>query len=536
MLFDQARTVKRSTIRICPASTRREDPNFVYNYYREMVSAVNVKLCPTTWWSLQETSRFTGRATPSKRPTLVEFHFVQFVRNVSKPRFMITWWLQFTADDLKCCIKRNAAASEIVIFLSGKSHHYERLPSVLWRKCSTSQLRRAHQMAYLSSEQGLYAEEIRPISMEPVSEKRRKQGAYEASSSRNDMAGDSSNRMRKSKKNSPTKRDDQGLIQVVIGDKKDSFQWDGQCTNDSFARMSYSNDVSLPPCGNSTGCTSRNKVRETLRLFQAFCWKLLQGEGKFIKRVDCRAAMVLKENNRYVNTGEPIIGLVPGVEVGDEFRYFIELNIVVLHRDTQRGIDYVKQGKKSIATSIVATGTYEDDLSNSDVLMYMGEGGKLTQKNKQPEDQKLERGNLALANSIIAKNPVRVIRGDTRSSGLSKGRSKTFVYNGLYRVEEFKQEAGPHQKLVYKFKLVRIPGQLEIAWKVVKKSKEREGLCVHDILQGKDTSPICAINTIDDEKPLPFEYLPHMLHPNWCSHVPSCRNRLSVVPRNRAST
>ncbi|KAL4297485.1 hypothetical protein GQ457_12G031970 [Hibiscus cannabinus] len=54
----------------------------------------------------------------------------------------------------------------------------------------------------------------------------------------------------------------------------------------------------------------------------------------------------------------------------------------------------------------------------------------------------------------------------------------------------------------------------------VKKSKEREGLCVHDISQGKEKIPICAINNIDAEKPLPFEYVAHMIHPNWCCPIP----------------
>ncbi|XP_022737173.1 histone-lysine N-methyltransferase, H3 lysine-9 specific SUVH6-like [Durio zibethinus] len=333
------------------------------------------------------------------------------------------------------------------------------------------------------------------------------------------------------KSSSSNKRARQDLSQVVIWNKEDSFQQDGQHTNDNFARRSYSYDVSLPPCPSTMGhdneaMTSRNKVRETLRLFQAVCRKLLQEEesklkeqGKTHKRVDCQAAKILKEKGKYVNTGKQIIGPVPGVEVGDEFQYFVELNIVGLHRQSQGGIDYVKQGEKIIATSIIASGGYEDDLDNSDVLSYMGQGGNVMQKGKQPEDQKLERGNLALANSRFVKNPVRVIRGETRSSDLSEGRGKTYVYDGLYLVEEFKQEPGPHGKLVYKFKLVRIQGQPELAWKVVKKSKLREGLCVHDISQRKEIIPICAINTIDSEKPPLFVYEPHMIYPDWCRPI-----------------
>ncbi|KAE8708528.1 Expansin-related protein 1 precursor [Hibiscus syriacus] len=177
----------------------------------------------------------------------------------------------------------------------------------------------------------------------------------------------------------------------------------------------------------------------------------LKGEGKSHRRVDYPAVKIFKEKMSYVNTGKSIIGTVPGVEVGDEFQYFVELNIVGLHRPSQAGIDYVKQGK-------------------------------------QPEDQKLQRGNLALANSKFVKNPVRLIQG----------RGKAYVYDGLYLVVEFKQEPGPHGK-----------------------SKVREGFCVHDISNGKEIIPISAINTIDAEKTPTFVYVPRMIYPDWCHRTPS---------------
>ncbi|XP_039036629.1 histone-lysine N-methyltransferase, H3 lysine-9 specific SUVH6-like [Hibiscus syriacus] len=343
------------------------------------------------------------------------------------------------------------------------------------------------------------------------------------------------------KKSSSKKRARKSCGQVVVRNKEDLLQQDEQYSNDNFAQRSCSYDVSLPPCPTSTddAMTTRNKVRETLRLFQAISRKLLQEEeskmkeqGKAGKRIDILAAKILKEKGKYVNTGRQIIGPVPGVEVGDEFQYFVELNIVGLHRQSQGGIDYVKRGEKIIATSIIAGGGYENDLNNSDVLSYMGQGGNVMQKGKQPEDQKLERGNLALANSKVVKNPVRVIRGESRSSStLLESRGKTYVYDGLYLVEEFKQEPGPHGKLVFKYKLVRIPGQPELAWKVVKKYKVREGLVVSDISQRKEKTPICAINTIDGETPPSFVYEPHMIYPDWCRPIPSkgcgCINRCS---------
>lgn len=317
-----------------------------------------------------------------------------------------------------------------------------------------------------------------------------------------------------------------GSGQLALQNKNNSVQRDRKLKYNA-KRRSY--DVSLPPCPiSSSGGDShdRSKVRETLRLFNAICRKLLQEEESGVKkqeegskrgRIDCQAAKILRDNKKYVNTGKQIIGPVPGVEVGDEFQYFTELNIVGLHRQSQSGIDFVKLGRKTLATSIVASGGYEDDLDTSDVLSYMGQGGNVIQKDKPPEDQKLERGNLALANSKIERNDVRVIRGESSKS------SRRYVYDGLYVVEDYKQEPGPHGKLVYKFKLVRKPGQPELASRQLiksKKSKVREGLCVDDISLGKERMPICAINTVDDEKPPEFEYITSIIYPDWYSLVP----------------
>jgi [histone H3]-lysine9 N-trimethyltransferase EHMT len=50
-----------------------------------------------------------------------------------------------------------------------------------------------------------------------------------------------------------------------------------------------------------------------------------------------------------------------------------------------------------LATCIVLSGQYEDDLDNADTITYTGQGGHdLLGNKKQISDQKLERGNLAL--------------------------------------------------------------------------------------------------------------------------------------------
>lgn len=278
-------------------------------------------------------------------------------------------------------------------------------------------------------------------------------------------------------------------------------------------------------CDNGSIVT-RNKVRETLRLFQAVYRKLLQEEeaklkerGTSRRRFDLQAAKILKDKGKYVNVGKQILGAVPGVEVGDEFHYRVELNMIGLHRQIQGGIDYVKHGGKILATSIVASGGYANDVENSNSLIYTGQGGNVIKTEKEPEDQKLERGNLALKNSLHEKNPVRVIRG----SDASDGKSRTYVYDGLYLVEKCWQDLGPHNKLVFKFQLDRIGGQSELAWKELKKSKKfqvREGICVDDISGGQESIPICAVNTIDDEKPPSFKYITSVIYPDWCRPLP----------------
>ena len=53
-----------------------------------------------------------------------------------------------------------------------------------------------------------------------------------------------------------------------------------------------------------------------------------------------------------------------------------------------------------LATSVVASGGYTDDLDNSDSLIYTGQGGNVMRSFKEPEDQKLARGNLTLKSSM----------------------------------------------------------------------------------------------------------------------------------------
>ncbi|XP_022881555.1 histone-lysine N-methyltransferase, H3 lysine-9 specific SUVH6-like [Olea europaea var. sylvestris] len=236
----------------------------------------------------------------------------------------------------------------------------------------------------------------------------------------------------------------------------------------SNSRASYAtHNFYVSATEHSSHGDARNRVIETLRLFRSICRQYSQDETKSenqLKRIDLQAAKIIKAAKREVNTGRPILGEVPGVEVGDEFQYRVELAIVGIHRLYQTGIDSMKHNGISVANSIVDAGVYSGDKHNAEVMIYSGHGGNIVGKNKQPEDQKLERGNLALKNSISTMNPVRVIRGwkETNRSGKLV---TMYVYDGLYTVNRYWQETGPHGKLVFMFELRRIPGQPKLRQK-----------------------------------------------------------------------
>ncbi|EMS48020.1 Histone-lysine N-methyltransferase, H3 lysine-9 specific SUVH5 [Triticum urartu] len=261
---------------------------------------------------------------------------------------------------------------------------------------------------------------------------------------------------------------------------------------------------------------ARSKVRMICRRFQFICRTLVQAveQGSLkSRRIDLAADKLIRKLPGFTKQG-PIVGKVPGVEIGDEFLYRVELAIVGLHRPYQGGIDTTKDiNDMPIAISVVASGGYPDDLSSSGEIIYTGSGGKPAGK-KENEDQKLVRGNLALKNCIKTKTPVRVIhgfKGPNREEGShSKAKEVSiFTYDGLYHVVQCWQEGLPGSR-VFKYRLQRISGQPELPLhvaKVLRKSAVRPGLCIADISQGKEKIPICVVNNIDAARPASFKYI-----------------------------
>ncbi|XP_048140433.1 histone-lysine N-methyltransferase, H3 lysine-9 specific SUVH6-like [Rhodamnia argentea] len=206
---------------------------------------------------------------------------------------------------------------------------------------------------------------------------------------------------------------------------------------------------------------ARDKMTEALRLYRDICRKLSLEKSKAgkkstcIRRIDFHAAKEVKKRVGYVHGAKQFIGAVPGVEVGDKFHYRMELAVVGLHRPPQNGIDYMGSHPDILATSVVASWDYTDNLSNPDELVYLGQGG-MPGRDKEAEDQKLTRGNLALVNSMKRNKPVRVIRKD---------RDHTFTYDGLYVVNSYRKLHRENRQMVFKFLMKRLPDQPEIGRK-----------------------------------------------------------------------
>ncbi|KAL1553915.1 Histone-lysine N-methyltransferase, H3 lysine-9 specific suvh1 [Salvia divinorum] len=208
-------------------------------------------------------------------------------------------------------------------------------------------------------------------------------------------------------------------------------------------------------------------------------------------------------------------GHVPGVDVGDIFFFRMELCLVGLHAPSMAGIDYmsvkVTVSEDPVAVSIVSSGGYDDDDGDdTNVLIYSGQGG-VQRRDGQMFDQKLERGNLALEKSLHRGNDVRVIRGIKDTSNAP---GKIYVYDGVYKIHESWAEKNKSGLNVFKYKLIRQPGQPEAysLWKSIQQWRDgtagRPGLIIPDLTSGAETQPVALVNDTDGEKgPAHFTYV-----------------------------
>ncbi|XP_015069540.1 histone-lysine N-methyltransferase, H3 lysine-9 specific SUVH6-like [Solanum pennellii] len=279
------------------------------------------------------------------------------------------------------------------------------------------------------------------------------------------------------------------------------------------------------------------EVKETLKLFDHEYTKLLQEdkaekhEGRSKRRIHIEAAMNLKKQKKWVNC-EWTFGHVPGVQIGDQFRFRAELVAIGLHHQFIKGINYVTIGRKNVASSVVDSSRYYNEAISSETFIYVGQGGNpKVSLNGRVEDQKLEGGNLALKNSMDLGYPVRVICGRQRLNGEKS--DTRYIYDGLYTVTKCWEERASTEKYIFKFELKRNLGQPKLARELVsrpaklvkvthscvnkstKSVMQSEFVVDYDVSQGKEKIPIRVVNAIDDERLPPFTYITNMQYPDW---------------------
>ncbi|CAK9166163.1 unnamed protein product [Ilex paraguariensis] len=157
-----------------------------------------------------------------------------------------------------------------------------------------------------------------------------------------------------------------------------------------------------------------------------------------------------------------------------------------------------------LATSIVLSGQYEDDLDNCEDIVYTGQGGNNLLGNKrQIQDQVMLRGNLGLKNCMEQCVPVRVVRGHQSANSYV---GKVYTYDGLYQVVNYWAEKGVSGFTVFKFRLKRLEGQPLMTTNQVQYTRGRipnsiseiRGLVCVDISDGQEDIPIPATNLVDD--------------------------------------
>nr|GLL28079.1 histone-lysine N-methyltransferase, H3 lysine-9 specific SUVH6-like [Ipomoea trifida] len=305
---------------------------------------------------------------------------------------------------------------------------------------------------------------------------------------------------------------------------------------------------------------SRKRVMRTLDLFKDVyavrfkAYKAEQNHGSAIQSTDVRTAMALKHEGKWVNyEGRVFVGNVPGVYIGDQFRFRAELVIVGLHRKFYDGIDYVKIQGKNYATSIVNSGRYDNRSISPDSFIYVGHGGNPRIAGSVPVDQKLKNGNLALKNSSDKGVPVRVTRACcVRDEHSTTKNNKRYIYEGLFIVTRYwKESSARHGKMEFMFELHRMPNQPSFTpemsvrprrvgtrfhrqalkmgrrpfgiigkrtrgvFKTSLHCQAVERVVIDDVSQGKENLAIRVVSDIYAERPLPFTYTANMIYPQW---------------------
>ncbi|KAL4307807.1 hypothetical protein AHAS_Ahas16G0315200 [Arachis hypogaea] len=84
---------------------------------------------------------------------------------------------------------------------------------------------------------------------------------------------------------------------------------------------------------------------------------------------DIRAAQMMRMKDLWLNRNKRIVRAIPGVYVGDVCLFRMELCVLGLHAS-------MSPNNEPIATSVIVSGDYEDDMDEGDVIIYTGQGGQ----------------------------------------------------------------------------------------------------------------------------------------------------------------
>ncbi|WVZ15689.1 hypothetical protein V8G54_013255 [Vigna mungo] len=89
------------------------------------------------------------------------------------------------------------------------------------------------------------------------------------------------------------------------------------------------------------------------------------------------ATMIMRREHQWENN-QKCVEHILGIDVGDIFQYWVELNVIGLHRQFWNGIDYKIMDNSLLAISIVVTNRYDDVRRSNGTLVYEGQGGNPT--------------------------------------------------------------------------------------------------------------------------------------------------------------
>ncbi|KAJ4807327.1 hypothetical protein LUZ62_019893 [Rhynchospora pubera] len=276
-----------------------------------------------------------------------------------------------------------------------------------------------------------------------------------------------------------------------------------------LAVKSLSRDLALLASSSHAVTQPRDHVEAILSTFDAIRRRLEQINelDGVTKRPDMKAEVIMSANDLMANK-QKRVGPVPGVQVGDIFYFRMEMCVVGLHALPMAGIDSMIDRTNPIAIAIVSSGGYDNDDDDVDVMVYTGQGGKSRNKEKR-SDQKLEKGNYAMEQSDIWKNPIRVIR--CRKDPFCKG-NKVYIYDGLYRIKRSWTETSEFGFKAFKHKLVRVRGQPDgfAVWKTIENWKRepssRGMVLTFDLSLGVESIPVSVVNEVDGD-PEPHDFL-----------------------------